>query len=117
MPNLMIGMIDGVWTVQIENVPGIMYTFVGQDAAIQAMWVEEFAKQMLAEAPDLAIAALAEVDLGNAVEVAQVVQQLFRSTSGILLEGESIITAGGGETLFDVLEAAGDALLEALALL
>jgi hypothetical protein len=33
----------------------------------------------------------------------------------MLFEGESIITAGGGETLFDILEAAGDALMEALA--
>jgi hypothetical protein len=50
MPNLMIGMIGGVWTVQIENVPGIMYTFVGGDPATQAMWVQEFAEQMFAEA-------------------------------------------------------------------
>lgn len=117
MPNLMIGMIDGVWTVQIENVPGIMYTFTGEDLAIQAMWVQEFATQMAADEPALALAALAEIDLGNAVEVAQVVGQLFRSTSGILLEGEWIFGAGGGETLLDVLEAAGRALIEALAAL
>jgi hypothetical protein len=113
MANLMIGIVDDVWSVQIENVPGLIWEFKGADLATQATWVREFATQMSEGAAEFAVSALDGVGFD---ELAVTIETLFGDTTGILLEGQVAFLLGADEdaALIDFLVQAGAALLEFL---
>jgi hypothetical protein len=111
MASLMVGIVDGAWALQIENVPDLRWAFKGDDLATQAEWVREFALQMSEDTPEFALSALAGVE---ADDIVYPMELFFADTSGIVLEGQVVFLAADDTTLIDVLVEAGEALLEAL---
>lgn len=111
MANLMIGIVDNAWAVQIENVPDLAWTFKGADLATQAQWVREFAEQMSEGTAEFAVTALEGVEIDDA---ALAIQMFFDGTTGLVLEGEVVIVAADNEALIDILVEAGEALLAML---
>lgn len=113
MANLMIGIVNNVWSVQIENVPGLIWEFKGADLATQARWVQEFASQMSEGAAEFAVGALDGVEFD---EIGATVETIFGGTRGLLLEDQVVFMLGADEdaALIDFLAEAGAALLEIL---
>lgn len=111
MASLMIGIVDGDWALQIENVPDLAWVFRGTDLATQALWVREFALQMAEDTPEFALSALLGVEADDVVYPMQI---FFDGTSGIVLEGEVVFVAADETALIEVLAEAGEALLAAL---
>jgi hypothetical protein len=108
---LLIGVVDGSWTVQIANVPDISYTFKGDTLDDQRIWLDQFNSQMVADDGAEAVMALSGV---TDAEAAQVSAQLFGTTNSLILGEDVLITAGEGSMLSDIMDVAGQALLEAL---
>jgi len=115
MPSLLIGLQNQIqWVVTVANT-NITYNFAGATTQLQASSVRYLAMEMEAGQGGFEVDNLQSIlQLGNA-QPADVFQQLFADTDGVVLNGNPVFACyDEDDTLIDVLDEAGEALAAAM---